>query len=114
MAKHRIQYGAHKRQLKANPPSRRLYQFSLICIAIILIINSLVGEKGLIDSIAAGHRYEKLSLELARLRQENKILRNKAQRLLENSSAIEEIARKDLGLIRPGELLFIFPPSNIR
>ena len=43
----------------------------------------------------------------ARQRAENARLREEVRRLEEDPAAIEEIARRDLGLIRPGEKLFI-------
>ena len=41
------------------------------------------------------------------MRVENQRLREQARRYREDPSAIEELARKDLGLIKPGEKLFI-------
>ena len=41
------------------------------------------------------------------LRTENARLREEARRLREDPAAIEEIARRELGLIKPGEKLFI-------
>ena len=41
------------------------------------------------------------------MRAENAGLRLQAQRLREDPSAIEELARQELGLIKPGERLFI-------
>ena len=46
-------------------------------------------------------------LSLARSRSENARLREQARELREDPAAIEEIARRELGLIRPGEKLFI-------
>jgi cell division protein FtsB len=41
------------------------------------------------------------------VRAENARLREEAQRLQEDASAIEDLARRELGLIKPGEKLFI-------
>ena len=48
-----------------------------------------------------------LAASIASLRQDNARLREQARRLREDPRAIEDIARRELGLIRPGELLFI-------
>ncbi|MGH9219038.1 MAG: FtsB family cell division protein, partial [Vicinamibacterales bacterium] len=44
---------------------------------------------------------------LERARAENAQLREAARRLREDPAAIEEAARRELGLIKPGEVLFI-------
>jgi cell division protein FtsB len=41
------------------------------------------------------------------VREENARLRDEARRLREDPRTIEEIARRELGLIKPGEKLFI-------
>ena len=44
---------------------------------------------------------------LAATRQENSRLREQVRRLKEDPASVEAIAREELGLIRPGEMLFI-------
>ena len=51
----------------------------------------------------ARHEYDMLSAAIARQRADNARLRDEARRLREDPSAIEEIARRELGLIKPGE-----------
>ena len=41
------------------------------------------------------------------LRAENARLRDEARRLKEDAATIETLARRELGLIRPGEVLFV-------
>ena len=49
-----------------------------------------------------------LTLEnIASQKAENARLREEVRRLTEDPAAIEEVARRELGLIRPGEKLFI-------
>jgi len=57
--------------------------------------------------LRARHRYDQLAGTIARQRAENARLREEVRRLREDPGAIEEIARRDLGLIRPGEKVFI-------
>ena len=52
-------------------------------------------------------QYRDLEQSLAEVRAENADLREEAERLREDPTAIEELARRDLGLIKPGEKLFI-------
>lgn len=87
--------------------------FFIICV---LVVDALVGDQGLVATMRARKRYDQLAADLARLRGENAGLREEARRLKEDPAAIEEIARRDLGLMSPGEQLFIVkdvdPPAS--
>ena len=72
-----------------------------------LFIDALVGDKGLLAMLQARQQYRDLEQSLAEVRAENADLREEAERLREDPTAIEELARRDLGLIKPGEKLFI-------
>ena len=79
----------------------------LIFVTCVLVVDAIVGEKGLIAMVKARQEYRELEVSLARARSENARLRDDARRLREDPDAIEEIARRELGLIKPGEKLFI-------
>ena len=72
-----------------------------------IVVDALVGDRGLVAMLRARHEYDELLASIARQRAENARLRETARRLLEDPTAIEEIARRELGLIRPGERVFI-------
>jgi len=82
-------------------------QLALLFLGSVLIENWLVGDRGLIAMMRARREYDQLSATIARERAENVRLAEQAARLKDDPAAIEEIARRDLGLIRPGEKLFI-------
>ena len=86
---------------------RRMAHMLLLFVACVLVIDALVGDKGLLAIIQARKEYNQLATEIARARSENARLREEARRLREDPAAIEEIARRELGLIKPGEILFI-------
>lgn len=73
----------------------------------IVVIDAVVGEKGLLALLQARQEYQALEGSVQTLRAENYRLREQARRLREDPAAVEEVARKDLGLIKPGEKLFI-------
>jgi cell division protein FtsB len=73
----------------------------------VMAVDALVGDQGLIATIRARKQYNQLAADLARLRSENTAFREEARRLREDPAAIEEIARRELGLMSPGETLFI-------
>jgi cell division protein FtsB len=76
-------------------------------VAAIVIVDAVVGDRGLLAMLRARHQYDQLAGTIARQRAENARLREEVRRLREDPAAIEEIARRDLGLIRPGEKVFI-------
>jgi cell division protein FtsB len=86
---------------------RRLLRHVLVFITAVIIIDAIAGEKGLLALLQARREYSALERSLERARTENADLRDMARRLREDPSAIEEQARRELGLIKPGEVLFI-------
>lgn len=86
---------------------RRTVQYVVTLVGCALVLNALVGDKGLIAMMKARQEARAVEASLSRVRSENARLRDEARRLREDPSAIEDIARRDLGLIRPGEKLFI-------
>jgi cell division protein FtsB len=100
----------------AVPLGSRLLKFALAFLACALVLDALVGTRGLPAVLQAKREYETLSGELGRIRGENARLRQEVRRLREDPDAIEEIARRDLHLIRPGEKVFIIrdvaPPEG--
>ena len=86
---------------------RRFLPLLLLFVAALIVADGLVGERGLLAMLRARHEYDELAATIARQRAENARLRDEARRLREDPAAIEEIARRELGLIRPGEKVFI-------
>jgi cell division protein FtsB len=86
---------------------RRLIRSLLLFIACVLVVDALIGERGFVQTLRAGREYAEAAATLDRLRQENGRLREEARRLREDPGAIEAVARRELGLIRPGEVLVI-------
>ena len=91
----------------SQPRRRRALENALLVIGCVLMIDALVGDKGFLAMLQARQTYRELEESLAAVRAENADLRDEAKRLLEDPSAIEELAREELGLIKPGEKLFI-------
>jgi cell division protein FtsB len=95
-------------ELSRNPArTRRIVQILLVFLASVILVDALVGDRGLLATMRARREYDELAATIARERIENAQLRDEARRLREDPSAIEEIARRELGLIKPGEKVFI-------
>jgi cell division protein FtsB len=98
-----------------NPKGRRIVHWLLLFVASLIVIDGLVGDRGLLAILRARHEYDELAGTIARERAENARLREEARRLRDDPTAIEEVARRDLGLIKPGERVFIIkdiPPAK--
>jgi cell division protein FtsB len=75
--------------------------------ALLLMAESMFGERGFTAMIEARKQHHAMQSSLDQLRAENAALRSRARRLREDPEAIEEIARRDLRLLAPGEIVFI-------
>jgi len=92
----------------ARAPRRGRILGALFCLIVcVMVVDALVGDQGLIARMRARRQYNQLAGDLARIRSENAGLREEARRLREDPAAIEELARRELGLMSPGETLFI-------
>jgi cell division protein FtsB len=96
---------------------------ALLFVAVVLTADALVGEKGLLVTMRARREAQIEEARVAALRQENARLREEKRRLNEEPSTIEAEARRQLGLARPGEIMFILKdirptdapvPSSVR
>ena len=86
---------------------RLALQYALLIVSAVLVVDALVGDRGLLKMLKARQEYRMLEQSLAQARAENTRLREEARRLREDPAAIEDLARRDLGMIKPGEKLFI-------
>ena len=109
MAKDEIDAARQRRagQQRQSGRTRWIVHVLLMIIASAIVVDALVGDRGLVAMLRARHEYDQLSASIAQQRAENARLRETARRLREDPAAIEEIARRELGLIRPGERVFI-------
>ena len=93
--------------LKRPTRNRRIVQWLVVFVAAVIIVDGLIGDRGLLAMLRARHEYDDLAASISRQKAENARLRDTARRLREDPTAIEEIARRELGLIKPGERVFI-------
>ena len=105
-----------KRTLPPTPAGssrrRSIVNSLLIFAAGVLLVDALVGDKGLMERLRARRQLQQAEAALATIRQENAQMREYVRRLNEDSTLIELLAREELGLIRPGEVLFIIKDAE--
>ena len=83
-------------------------------LVLVILAFTVFGERGLLNLV----RYEKERQELLsladKLKQENQELREEIERLKTDSSHLERLAREQLGMVKPGELVIQFaePPGQ--
>jgi cell division protein FtsB len=79
-----------------------------LCVVVgVELILAVAGDRGLLALQAAKRDLGALGARVEAMRSENAALQRENRRLREDPSAIEELARRELGLIKPGEVVFI-------
>lgn len=94
---------------------RRAFGYLVLFLGAVVLANALVGESGISETVRARREEAALARSLAQLRAENARLQERVRRLSDDPKTIEEIARRDLGWIKRGEILIrikdLPPPS---
>jgi cell division protein FtsB len=93
----------------------RFLRILVLLLVAAAVIDGIVGDRGLLAMLRARHEFEQLEAAIARQRAENARLREEVRRLRDDPGTIEEVARRELGLMRPGEKVFIIkdlPPQT--
>jgi len=95
--------------------NRRILHLGLVFIAAVIVLDALAGDRGLLAMLRVRRQSAALAAALANDRAINARLAEQARRLRDDPAAIEEVARRELGLIKPGEKVFIIkdvPAAN--
>ena len=77
-----------------------------------MLVNALFGDAGLAAKMRARRHYAIAQGQLRHLQNQNAGLREQVRRLESDAGEIEGVARNELGLIRPGEVIFVV--KNLR
>jgi cell division protein FtsB len=85
---------------------RKAATLGSIIALIALVVGSLFGDRGILHLVQQRERAEALRREIEALRNENGLLGAEIAALKSDPRAIERLAREDLGLARPGEIVF--------
>jgi cell division protein FtsB len=98
-------------EMPAVPVRRRAetawIQRLMIFLALVVAADSLFGERGLASHGRLQRDVAQVRHDVSTIRNENAGLREQIRRLESDPGAIESVARGELGLIRPGEVLFV-------
>jgi len=82
----------------------------------LFILGSLTffGEKGIFNLFRLRKEVARIKGKNLQLEEENQKLKEEVKRLQSDKRYIEEIARKELGMVKEGEIIYRFDPSSKR
>ncbi|HWO43167.1 MAG TPA: septum formation initiator family protein [Candidatus Eisenbacteria bacterium] len=101
---------------RLRPPERWLHYVLALAIAL-LCVTAIVGDRGLLHLARLQSEKQRLDEQNYRLQKENESLQRQIARLRRDDSYLEQVAREELNLVRPGEIIYRFrprPPSRER
>jgi cell division protein FtsB len=79
---------------------------------ILLSFITIVGERGVFHLWRLKGEKGRLDEQNYRLQKENEGLRQRISRLRHDDFYLEKFAREELNMVRPGEIIYRFPPSD--
>ncbi len=88
--------------------------FLLLILASFLILGILTffGEKGILHLLRLQKEVTRIKGKNMKLEEENQKLKEEVKRLQGDKRYIEEIARKELGMVKEGEIIYQFDSPN--
>jgi cell division protein FtsB len=88
-----------------------IYLFSALIVLLASI--SVVGERGVLHLWRLRGEQNRLDEQNFRLQKENEALRQRIYRIRNDNAYLEKLAREELNLVRPGEIVYRFSnPAN--
>lgn len=94
------------------PASWPLYLLSLLILLLALV--TIVGERGALHLWRLRGEKHQLDEQNYRLQKTNEELRQKIARIRNDDHYLEKLAREELNLVRPGEVVYRFPKAEPR
>jgi cell division protein FtsB len=90
-----------------RPPFRR-HLTLLVLALLVLAAASVMGNRGLVRLYRLQRERAEITREIDRLRGANAALAEEARILKSDPGGVEAIAREELGLVKPGEIVYEF------
>ena len=87
-----------------------IYVLILLCVA--LVVHEIFGQHGYLALRRQQKEIQTLQQQLLQLRQENEQLEKQIKALKSDPKAIERLAREQMHLARPGELIYALPEKD--
>jgi cell division protein FtsB len=77
-----------------------------------IILDAFFSDSGILQLWRLERDYLQLTREIKEIEQTNAELGQEIELLEEHPEAAEDIAREELGLVKPGEDIYLFPPEE--
>ncbi|MBI3405720.1 MAG: septum formation initiator family protein [Acidobacteria bacterium] len=90
---------------------RNMYALLAVVVAT-LFVHDLFGDRGFFAMRRNQQQVEKISMEIQQVDAENQRLAIQIKGLKSDPATIERIAREEMNLARPGEMIFKLPPRE--
>ena len=94
------------------PSSWPLYLVGALILMLALV--TIVGERGALHLWRLRGEKTQLDEQNYRLQTENRTLRQRIARIRNDNQYLEKLAREELNLVRPGDVVYRFPKSEPR
>jgi cell division protein FtsB len=89
-----------------------IYLLGALIVALCLV--TVVGEHGVLHLWRLRGEKERLDEQNYRLQKDNAVLRERVNRIRNDDRYLEKLAREELNLVRPGEVIYRFPSTTKR
>jgi cell division protein FtsB len=89
-----------------------IYVFGSLIVMFSLV--TLVGKHGALHLWQLRGEKDRLDEQNFRMQKENAILRERVHRIRNDDAFLEKLAREELNLVRPGEVVYRFPSQGKR
>ena len=86
---------------------RRFVTWGLLLGSFVLIVNALFGEHGYLAAVRARQEYATVSDQADRVKDDNQHYVDEIRGIKSDPAMLEAAARRELGLIKPGETIII-------
>ena len=83
--------------------------FGLLTVAMVLL--AVFNDKGLLQVHAQARKLTAIESEISKLEAENKQFSTEIQALRSDPNTIEKVAREELKLVKPGEIVLVTPEN---
>lgn len=85
---------------------------ALLAVAAVLLLSAAAGERGLTRVFQLEAELDQASDRNFRLVQQISSLRGDLEMTRSDDATLERLARRQLGMVRPGEMLYFVPPAT--
>ena len=97
---------------ESTQPTKRLAPAWLILIVLLMLGFAMFGDRGVLRTLQANRHKADLQQELQLLQEERHRLKVEIKQLRQDKDYLEQLARKKLGMVREGELIYQFEEAQ--